>query len=281
LLAEGELPAVITRGYGGKAGAGPLVVSRGHGPEITADRCGDEPYLLAESLDRVLVVAGSDRIAGAMEARRLGATVAVLDDGFQHRRLRRDLDIVLVDRSSPLGNGMHLPAGPLREHPSGIRRAGIVLVTRSEQGEDLSDVVALVRRFNSAAPVLAARHAAAGFTDIKGTARQAPRSVTGFCGIASPDSFRRSLELSGVAISAFRAFADHHRFDDQELTELAAISAESGSTLVTTRKDLARLSGRNHPAIPDLLTLELELVIDSSGPLMDAVRTAVAGRKGS
>ncbi|MBD3867733.1 MAG: tetraacyldisaccharide 4'-kinase [Acidobacteria bacterium] len=279
LLAEGEQPAVITRGYGGKAGVGPLVVSRGRGPEIPAERCGDEPYLLAESLEGVRVVAGSDRIACAREARLMGATVAVLDDGFQHRRLRRDLDIVLLDRQAPLGNGRHLPAGPLREHPSGLRRAGVVLVTRSEEGDDLSDATTLVRSFNPTAPIVAARHVPDGFADSTGRSHQAPQSVFGFCGIARPESFLRNLERTGVTVSGFRPFPDHHPFSDRELAELAAAAAGSGASLVTTRKDLARMSGRNHPALPAILSLGLDLVIDRPDVLMEAVRGAVSGRK--
>ncbi len=277
LLEDGETPAVVTRGYGGRAGAGPLVVSRGRGPETSADHCGDEPYLLAETLDRVLVVAGSDRIAGAREAKRLGATVAVLDDGFQHRRLHRNLDILLLDRHFPLGNGRRLPAGPLREHPSGIGRAGVILVTRSEPGQDQSDVNALVRRYNPAAPIVAARHRPAGFTDSSGNRRPAPEAVVGFCGIAHPSSFRRSLEISGVTVTAFRAFKDHHRYTDGELAQLAAAAAGAGLPLVTTQKDLARLSRRDHPALTNTLALGLELVIDTPGPLMAAVRAAIAG----
>jgi tetraacyldisaccharide 4'-kinase len=281
LLENGQTPAVVTRGYGGQAGAGPLVVSRGRGPEVTADQCGDEPFLLAESLNRVAVVAGSNRTAGAREAKRLGATVVVLDDGFQHRRLYRDLDVLLLDRNSPLGNGRHLPAGPLREQPSGIRRAGVVLVTRSELGEDLSDVETLVRRFNAVAPILAARHTPSGFTDSKGTPQQAPEAAVGFCGIARPDSFRRSLELAGVTVVGFRSYGDHHRYSASELTELATTAARTGTPLVTTRKDMARLSDRDHPAVRSILTLGLDLVIDDPAPLISAVHDAVAGYGGS
>ena len=277
LVEDGETPAIVTRGYGGQAGAGPLVVSRGQGPMVEADVCGDEPYLLAASLDRTLVVAGSDRTGGAREAGRIGATVVILDDGFQHRRLCRDLDILLLDRHAPLGNGRLLPAGPLREPPSGIRRAGVVIATRSEEGLDLADVEALVRRFNPDAPVLAARHAPAGFSDRAGVAVPTPESVHAFCGIARPDSFRRNLELAGVHVAGFRAYKDHHLYSDDELTELASASVRCGAPLVTTSKDVARLSNRDHPAVSGILTLGLEMVIDSPGPLMQRVRRAVRG----
>ncbi len=276
LLEEGETPAVVTRGYGGTAGAGPLVVSRGSGPLTTADHCGDEPYLLAESLEQVMVVAGSDRIAGAGEAVRLGATVAVLDDGFQHRRLHRDLDIVLLDRNGPERNGRLLPAGPLREHRSGIRRAGVVLLTRTEPGDDLSLLETWVRQYNPAAPILTARHVPAGFSDRDGNPQPAPTVVVGFCGIAQPDSFRRSLELAGVRVAAFRSFGDHHRYSEGDLAELSVASAAAGATLVTTCKDLARLSHRNDPLVRTLLALELDLIINDPERLMVAVRGVTA-----
>ena len=276
LLGEGETPAVVTRGYGGTAGAGPLVVSRGRGPLTTADHCGDEPYLLAESLEQVPVIAGSNRTAGARAAGRLGATVVVLDDGFQHRRLHRDLDILLLDRNAPEGNGRLLPAGPLREHPTEIRRAGVVLLTRTEPGDDTSPVETWVRRFNPVAPILTAQHAPAGFSDRDGNLQPTPAAVVGFCGIARPDSFRRSLELAGVRVAAFRSFEDHHRYSEGDLAELSAASAAAGAPLVTTPKDLARLSHRNDPLARKLLALGLDLVIDDPERLMAAVRCAIA-----
>jgi len=101
LREQGLTPAVVSRGYGGTAGRGPLVVTQGGEPNCGAEVCGDEPFELARMLSGVVVIVGSDRLAGAEEAARQGADVVILDDGFQHRRLARDLDIVLLDSSNP------------------------------------------------------------------------------------------------------------------------------------------------------------------------------------
>jgi tetraacyldisaccharide 4'-kinase len=277
LLELDETPAVVTRGYGGKAGSGPLVVSRGGGPLVPAGRCGDEPYLLAESLEKTLVVAGSDRIAGAREAIRLGGSIAVLDDGFQHRRLHRDLDILLLDQKHPEGNGKLLPSGPLREPPSGIRRAGVVVLTRNDPADDLSSRESWIRRYNLSAPVLTARHVPAGFRDRDGAPRPVPDLVFGFCGIARPDSFRAGLRETGAREAGFRAFRDHYRYSDRDLLEMASLADAAGAVLVTTRKDLARLSDRNDPVIRRILALELELTVDSPERLLEPVRGVITG----
>lgn len=281
LLAEGEIPAVVTRGYGGKAGAGPLVVSLGKGPRVSPDRCGDEPFLLAQTLPGVQVVAGSDRVAGAGKARDLGGTVVILDDGFQHRRLHRDLDVLLLDRDAPLGNGRLLPAGPLREQPGGIGRADLILVTRCDEQGVPAEVESLVRRYNRSSPVLAARHHPAGFRDMAGAVQEPPEKVVAFCGIARPDSFRQSLERTGVQLAAFHPFPDHHRFTGAELADLAAAAGRHQALLVTTEKDLARFSPRDRPALPPLLTLGLDWTVDDPGTLLEAVRRILSGKGGS
>ena len=224
LAAGGRRPAIVTRGYRGGAGAGPLEVSRGAGPLVDAALGGDEPVLLATLLP-VIVVAGSDRIAGARRAAELGADVVILDDGFQHRRLARDLDLVLLDAASPFGNGFLLPAGPLREPPGSLSRAGVVVLTRWN-GEEAPP------RLPS--PVVRSRHRPAGFRDAAGREVPAPARAVAFCGFARPDSFRDALQEVGVEVVEMRTFPDHHRFDASELASLAAGARRAGAALVTT-----------------------------------------------
>ena len=132
LATMGRRPAVVSRGYRGKAGKGPLRVADDRGIHATADVAGDEPCMLAHALPGTTVIVGSDRIAGAREAIACGADAIVLDDGFQHRRLGRDLDIVLLDAARPFGNGRVVPAGILREPVEGLARADLIVLTRSE-----------------------------------------------------------------------------------------------------------------------------------------------------
>ncbi|HEX6852930.1 MAG TPA: tetraacyldisaccharide 4'-kinase [Candidatus Polarisedimenticolaceae bacterium] len=263
LAARGRRSAIVTRGYGGRAGVGPLDVSRGGGPLVDAAVGGDEPVLLAR-LTSAVVVAGSDRVAGARRAVELGADVVILDDGFQHRRLDRDLDVVLLDAASPFGNGRLLPAGPLREPPSSLARAGIVVLTRWSGEAPPAGI---------AAPVVRARHRNAGFRDAAGREVPAPGRAFAFCGIARPASFLDSLRGAGVEIAGTRAFPDHHRFDAADLRALADGARERGAAIVTTMKDLVRLSG----ALPDVIALHVELDVVDPDPL-EAALDAVTGR---
>jgi tetraacyldisaccharide 4'-kinase len=274
LQSIGRRPAVVSRGYGGTAGKGPLTVSEGGGAVCRARQCGDEPYLLAQSLSGVVVVVGSDRVADVGRALTLGADVVVLDDAFQHRRLARDLDLVLLDAGNPFGDRSILPAGPLREPISALARADLVLVTRSRRGERLAAIEQVVRRQNPAVPVLGAGHRSAGFFDPRGRPADRPRRAVAFCGIAYPDLFRIDLEAEGVEIAAFRAARDHHRYSDAELEGLGRLAAARDAALVTTEKDLARIEPERlaHVRLAPLLVLRIEAVVYDPEPLIEAIR---------
>jgi tetraacyldisaccharide 4'-kinase len=273
----GHCPAVVSRGYGGKAGRGPLVVSNGGEPLVGPDRCGDEPYLLAKSLHGAKVVVGSDRHAGADAARAMGADVVVLDDGFQHRRLARDLDLVLLDAAGPFGNYHLLPAGSLREPISGLKRADVVLITRSRPAESFVVLERVVRRYNATCPILRSSHHRLGFFDVAGTRVARPPKAVAFCGIGNPASFLSDIEAEGVEVVAFRPFPDHHPFSAEEWRELVRSADEHDAALVTTEKDLARLSSSPAAAaFGRLCSLRIEAMIHDADILLDAVRTALA-----
>ena len=241
LREAGMLPAVVSRGYAGRAGRGPLVVSDGRGPLVGPDWSGDEPFLLARMLPGVPVVVGADRPAAARRARDMGAEVVLLDDGFQHRRLRRDLDLVLLDAGSPIGNGHLLPAGILREPPSSLARADAVVVTRCAPEGPPHALIDFVRRHRPGAPVIGATHRRDGWVDARGAAACAPDRAVAFCGIAVPEGFHADLRAEGVEILSGRSFPDHHRYAEHDLRALAELARRAGATLVTTEKDIVRL----------------------------------------
>ncbi len=240
LLAEGCRPAVVTRGFGGRAGSGPCILSDGAGPRTTWEISGDEPYLLARALPGVPVVVGSDRVAGAGAAVSCGADVVVLDDGFQHRRLARDLDLVLLDSRLPLGNGRLLPAGPLREPPSSLARASALVATRAPDG-DPAAVLEIARRHAPGKPVFASSHRPAGFVDARGVETGKPERAVAFCGIGDPVPFLADVERDGVVLLAARVFPDHHPYAPREIRGLARLAARHRAPLLTTEKDLVRL----------------------------------------
>ncbi len=277
LEAQGRRPAVVSRGYGGDAGRGPRIVSSGDGPRMGPDRCGDEPFLLARSLPGVPVIVGADRLAGAIVASEIGADVVVLDDGFQHRRLARAFDLVLVDASNPFGNYRLLPAGILREPIAGVSRADAVLITRSRPGESLMVIERVVRRFNPRAPILRAAHRRVGFVDREGKAVSIPRRVVAFCGIGSPATFADDLEREGLDLVALRVFGDHHRYSDDDLRGLSDAARNVGAVLVTTEKDMARLSGDRPLALEvPLAALRIEAEVHDADALRNLVRSALA-----
>ncbi len=276
LVGMGRRPAVVSRGYGGNAGKGPLVVSRGEGPVCDARLCGDEPHYLAQALGGLIVVVGSDRPAGAAEARRLGADAIVLDDGFQHRRLARDLDIVLVDARDPFGGDRLLPAGRLREPISGIGRADLIVITRSDGFGSSRDVESVIREHNATSPILRSSHRPLGFFSVAGAPVDPPRRALAFCGIAAPGEFRRDLETAGVELAAFVPFRDHHRYTNEELRKLRRTAERKDATILTTEKDAARIGDETAAQeLPGLACLRIETVIFDPAPLIHALERVV------
>ena len=277
LLEMGRRPAIVSRGYGGTSGRGPRVVSDGHGPLAESIECGDEPLMLARSLVDVSVIVGSDRTAGARLAARMGSDVVVLDDGFQHRRLARDLDVVLLDAGNPFGNHAVLPRGPLREPVSGLSRADVVVLTRSRRDEPLESIERVVRLHNPDAPLLLAGHRAVGFFDSEGSPVEPPARAVAFCGIGSPDRFRFDLEQLGIELALFESFRDHHRYRVSELRRLVQAAARLDAALVTTEKDRVRLSDTTiDRAGARLVTLRIEAEVFDPDPLLNAVRRVLS-----
>lgn len=241
LLRDAGRPvAVLSRGYGGTFRGEALVVSDGSRVLADAGQAGDEPVMLAHALPGVAIAVGRDRaIVGRAVEAAMGPRVHVLDDGFQHLRLFRDLDIVCVDaedlRERPL------PAGSLRERPSALARADLIAVS-GEREEEARAACALVAERVGAARVLRVRRVPAGFTDVSGAPVCAPRRVFLLTGIARPERVAADLGGQGIEVAGRAAFPDHHRFRADEL-QAALRDAEKGGVdaIVTTAKDAQRL----------------------------------------
>jgi tetraacyldisaccharide 4'-kinase len=264
LLEMGLPAAVISRGYGRRGTQKCLWVSKGQGPLVGAEQAGDEPYLLSQRLP-VPVLVGCDRARLAREILHVcGPRVIVGDDLFQHRRLRRDLDIVALDATHPLGNGYMLPRGPLREPATGLRRAQVLILTRADDQINLRRNRAWLRGFWGEGPILDCRHRLAGLTSRQG--RLLPRQdwqgqrILAFCGLANPDSFKKSLEALGLKVEELINFPDHHWFSRKDWQRIQDRASRLGvKSLVTSEKDLARLPG-SFRADLDLWVSRLEIV---------------------
>jgi tetraacyldisaccharide 4'-kinase len=244
----GKTPCVehVARFYRGR-GRRVAVLSRGYG---AGGGRNDEAMVLEENLPDVPHLQGADRVALAAAAvEELESEVLVLDDGFQHRRLARDLDVVLIDATNPWGHGHLLPRGLLREPPSSLRRAGVVVLTRCDQvGGAARDLLReAVRRLAPGAPVAETTHRPVGLGN--GARAAAPidrvrgRPVAAFCGVGNPEAFRRTLHDLGADVVAFRAFPDHHAYARADVDGLRAWARQQPSdcVVVTTQKDLVKL----------------------------------------
>jgi|GEM_PF-198743 len=278
LAAAGRTAAVLSRGYGARR-SDARVVSDGKSVLLGAAEGGDEPVLLARRLG-VPVLCGPRRALLAPRAAAMGADVLLLDDGFQHRGLARDLDVVVLDAANPMGNGHCLPRGPAREPLSALRRAGLVWLSRVDQadGAELDRLRELARRHTGRAPV-ESRHAPTEVLDgpmahALGTGSLAGRRVLLVSGVARPEGFRRTVEALGASVVAERAYADHHPFTDLELAEaLATADVEGCEAVVMTEKDAVRLSAEQarHDKLR-VLRIEAEVVAGE-----ESLREALAG----
>ncbi|QQO15813.1 tetraacyldisaccharide 4'-kinase [Bradyrhizobium diazoefficiens] len=231
LLRElGETPVVLSRGYGGRL-RGPVMVDRAR---HTAADIGDEPLMMVRD---VPVAVAHDRIDGVALAKSQGATVILMDDGFQNPRLLKDASLIVIDSERGLGNGKVFPAGPLRAPLKAqlARTDALVLIGDGHAADDVAAEISARGK-----PALRARLKpdAASIVQLHG------RKIFAFAGIGDPDRFFRSLRACGIEVARTRAFADHHMFSHDELAALAADARREQLTLVTTEKDLARLRGR-------------------------------------
>lgn len=281
LRADGIVPAVVSRGYGGAAGPGPLLVSSGEGPRVDAGTCGDEPHLLARALKGVIVVVGSDRVEGAVCAASAGAAVVILDDGFQHRRLGRDLDIVVLDGRAPFDGGRLLPQGSLREPPSSLARAQLVVLTRVSEGDPVALAIQAIRGTGYSGAIVRAGHRTTGFTTAAGVACPSPKRALAFCGIGDPQLFRDELLKAGVATTGFRAFRDHQPYSVAGWEALVLEAKSLDVPLITTEKDFSRLQATAGESLAraELLVLGIETVVWDEPVLLEAVRRAAASSR--
>ncbi|HJV65042.1 MAG TPA: tetraacyldisaccharide 4'-kinase [Geomonas sp.] len=279
-IRRGKRVAVISRGYRGSAEGKVLVVSDGKTIRVSPEESGDEPYLLARKIPGLMVVTGADRRAAARTAlNELQPDLFILDDAFQHLRMKRDLDILLLDATRPFSNGATLPAGFLREAPAAAARADLVVYTRSREGEPTPDAV-------PGKPFCRSRHRLAGLLPLAGGEPKPLGSVPStarvmaFSGLADPASFFDGLEAAGVQLVTTLAFPDHTPYGDEELAAILRLREASRSTvLLTTEKDAVKLVGFADKLV-NCYAVSLELEFSDAAQLEAALEELIAGGKG-
>jgi tetraacyldisaccharide 4'-kinase len=252
------------------------VVSRGYG--AAEGQRNDEAMELELRLPDVPQMQNPDRVAGALAAiEEFQCQLVLLDDGFQHRRLRRDVDIVLLDATEPFGFGHLLPRGLLREPVSSLRRAHAVVLSRADAvaPERREGIRAKVRRHAPSAVWAEASHAPAALVNSAGGSRP-PHDLRGkrilaFCGIGNPGAFRRTLAALGAEEATFREFADHHAYRREDIAELAqAARGCSADLAVCTQKDLVKIRADWLGETP-LFALQIDLEITAGRPELEAL----------
>jgi len=280
---RGRRPAVVSRGYGGTAREKVNVVSDGNDVLLDARAAGDEPRLLAETLPGVPVLTGAARKHPAAAAVELGADVLVLDDGFQHMAMGRDLDLVLFNADYLAGNSRVFPGGDLREPVKALNRChGFVLTGVCARNRSRAEqFAALLKQHFPAHPVFLGGYRAVSALCLgrDGRVRSAPldelndRKLFGFSGIALPENFRETLNGLGLAVSGFKGLVDHYQYDEKALRDIISQAQNHGAdACITTEKDMVKLSAlQDSPMSVYALRMEVEFDSDFNEFLLSRI----------
>jgi tetraacyldisaccharide 4'-kinase len=265
LRAEGHRPAILLRGYRSRDGVSDEAVLLDR--ELNSD----------PSIAKILVCPGGDRYATGMAtlAANPQINVFLLDDGFQHRRLARDVDIVLIDATNPFGYGHALPRGLLRESPARLRQADAVVITRSDQveGQTLQKIRSKLLVSNLLSSTQSPDHlrdaagAAGSLESLRG------QRVFAFCGIGNPSSFQNQLAKLGAIVSGSYVFSDHHDYSPQDAATIGSAAHESGAhAIVTTEKDWVKVERLSQDLHMPIYRLILRVALSEPDRLLELVR---------
>lgn len=257
---------ILTRGYGRANPSSRVIVSDGSSILTSAAEGGDEPFLLAQNLmGLAAVISDSNRIAaGKWAIDNLDTQVFVLDDGFQHLALARDLNILTIDATNPWGGGKLLPAGRLREPRSGLSRADCVVVTRADQGDELVPLEAEIQRLISCRPVVTSKMIVKGISRLNSERPEElvspPQPAAAFCAVGNPESFFELLRRTGIDPVFTRTFPDHHRYTHADVDSLIQESRKAGArSIITTAKDSVKLQQSKFEFPCYLLNIEISM----------------------
>ena len=250
--------AVLSRGYGAHTALPLQVVSSGHGPLADWQTVGDEPYLMARSLPGIPVLVGKNRyLSGRYACEHFGTQIVVLDDGFQHCSLSRDLDVVLLDASNPFGHGALLPRGILREPLSALRRADAIVLTRVDLAAPrLPALRQQVCHYSKGRPIYGTAMAAEALWQsttgvVESVAPLQGSRVVAFAGIGNPQAFVKTLQQLGSEVAALFVFPDHYCYTVQDWQVIMQAARQQQATcLVTTEKDAVRFPASWEAEIP-------------------------------
>lgn len=244
LLAEEFYPntplAILSRGYHSRSEklSAAFLLCKGEGPLFPAEYSGDEPYLLATRLPRAYIAVGKDRQVTSQKVVKEGVQLIILDDGMQHRRLIRDIDIVVMNAADPFGQGYLLPRGLLREHMESLERANLIVLNHIQNTEQFAALKKSIAKYTTA-PVVGTRMELSQIHPLKTIQN---KRVGIFCGIAHPEQFYHTVQQAGGIVVAKRYLSDHEFIKNKDLTLFAEESKDKGAeVLLCTEKDFVKL----------------------------------------
>jgi tetraacyldisaccharide 4'-kinase len=288
LKAEGHSVAVLTRGYARET-TGRRVLNHPSGENDSARsyrEFGDEPVMLARSLSDVPIVVDKDRYkAGRWVETELGTEILILDDGYQHLALARDLNILLIDATDPLGGFEMPPFGRLREPLYGIKRADAIIVTRADRPFDQGQTQAIIKYYcGDRVPLMyfystitRLRHLATN--EVYDSKDLYGWNVAVACGIGNPHAFAEDILQIGINIVSEHFFADHHSFNQQDLDRIIRAAQDAGAdAIVTTEKDAVRLEGLSLGDVP-IYAAQLEIQSDDEVRLKSLLLRTVSSKQ--
>ena len=273
LQSHGFKPAILSRGYGGNSSKSVNIVSDGKNMLLDSKTAGDEPFLMAQSLKNIPIIVGSQRIkTGRVAINQFGVNVLICDDAMQHRKIFRDIDLVLLDSQNPLSNSHIMPRGMLREPIAGLKRASALMFTRTDEASKADNNSNLTQLVNG--PIFTSIHKVrdvmkGDYCDIWPISKLSGKKVCAFCGIAKPDSFKKSLLTAQAQILSWDTFPDHHNYslDELEIIKTKFYNYEA-DIIITTQKDGMRL--QNFPEFLSMIyLLRIEMEVTPSRELFD------------
>jgi tetraacyldisaccharide 4'-kinase len=283
LAAEGKKVCILTRGYGRSHPDRHVLVSDGQTVFATASEAGDEAYLLAKNLEGVAaVISDANRAAAGKDAiKHLNPDCFVLDDGFQHLRLARDLNIVTIDATNPWGGDSLLPYGRLREPRSSLSRADCLVITRADQAEGIQSLRSELAQLTGGCPQFLSSMRTVRIARLSDSSKspELPKRSAAFCAVGNPQSFFTQLRDEGQGLSFTKAFTDHYSYTQKDLDRLVNAAKKAGAeALITTAKDAVKLQSLTI-AMPCYI-LEISIDVENSEELRELIRRAAGQSSG-
>ena len=278
--ARGMKTVVLSRGYKGTSSEKAAVVSDGKRTLLDVREAGDEPFLLAKTLTGIPVIIGKNRvISGQRAIEEFSPEIVILDDGFQHLQLKRDVDIVLIDLHYGFGNGHLLPRGMLREPLSSMKRANIFLLTKRIGARDDQAVEEKIISLTAGVPTFFTHYEINGLTTLRGDKQTDLRALQGkkvlaLSGIGNPHYFSYLLRLNGLSVTEEVILPDHHYYTLQDVSMLSA-HLNRVDCIVTTAKDSSKMDREMFKELP-ILTLEVMLKIQDEQGFKEALFKHIA-----